>query len=97
MPFVQVNDVKLHYEMEGSGPPLLMVAGTGRNVVKRTARAVRGRGFYCDHFRPSRHRRQRGCPSAHSQIYITPIPPGLSLRTNGSTQQSLRHMAGSPI
>ena len=29
MPFVQVNDVKLHYEMEGSGPPLLMVAGTG--------------------------------------------------------------------
>jgi predicted alpha/beta hydrolase len=29
MPFVQVNDVKLHYEMEGSGPPLLMIAGTG--------------------------------------------------------------------
>jgi 3-oxoadipate enol-lactonase len=29
MPFAQVNDVKLHYEMEGSGPPLLMVAGTG--------------------------------------------------------------------
>ncbi len=29
MPFVQVNDVKLHYEMEGSGPLLLMVAGTG--------------------------------------------------------------------
>jgi pimeloyl-ACP methyl ester carboxylesterase len=29
MPFVQVNDVKLHYEIEGSGPPLLMVAGTG--------------------------------------------------------------------
>src|SRR5512141_594499 len=29
MPFVQVNDVKLHYEVEGSGPPLLMVAGTG--------------------------------------------------------------------
>src|SRR5512139_193116 len=29
MPFVQANDVKLHYEMEGSGPPLLMVAGTG--------------------------------------------------------------------
>ena len=29
MPFVHVNDVKLHYEMEGSGPPLLMVAGTG--------------------------------------------------------------------
>ena len=29
MPFVQVNDVKLHYEMEGSGPPLLLVAGTG--------------------------------------------------------------------
>ena len=29
MPLVQVNDVKLHYEMEGSGPPLLMIAGTG--------------------------------------------------------------------
>jgi pimeloyl-ACP methyl ester carboxylesterase len=29
MPFVQINDMKLHYEMEGSGPPLLMVAGTG--------------------------------------------------------------------
>jgi pimeloyl-ACP methyl ester carboxylesterase len=29
MPFVQVNDVKLHYEIEGSGPPLLMIAGTG--------------------------------------------------------------------
>ena len=29
MPCVQDNDVKLHYEMEGSGPPLLMVAGTG--------------------------------------------------------------------
>src|SRR5512142_1141728 len=29
MPFVQVNDVRLHYETEGSGPPLLMVAGTG--------------------------------------------------------------------
>jgi pimeloyl-ACP methyl ester carboxylesterase len=29
MPFAQLNDVKLHYEMEGSGPPLLMVAGTG--------------------------------------------------------------------
>src|SRR5512147_1095475 len=29
MPFVQTNDVKLHYEIEGSGPPLLMVAGTG--------------------------------------------------------------------
>src|SRR5512143_321963 len=29
MPFVQVNDVKLHYEMEGSGPPLLLIAGTG--------------------------------------------------------------------
>ena len=29
MPFMQVEDVKLHYEIEGSGPPLLMVAGTG--------------------------------------------------------------------
>src|SRR4030095_2403512 len=29
MPIVQVHDVKRHYEMEGSGPPLLMVAGTG--------------------------------------------------------------------
>jgi pimeloyl-ACP methyl ester carboxylesterase len=29
MPFVQVNVVKLHFDMEGSGPPLLMVAGTG--------------------------------------------------------------------
>jgi len=29
MPFVQANDVKLHYEMAGSGPPLRMVAGTG--------------------------------------------------------------------
>ena len=29
MPFVQANNVKLQYEMEGSGPPLLMVAGTG--------------------------------------------------------------------
>ena len=26
---MQVNDVKLHYEMEGNGPPLLMTAGTG--------------------------------------------------------------------
>src|SRR5512144_1552617 len=29
MPFVQANDVKLNYELEGNGPPLLMVAGTG--------------------------------------------------------------------
>ena len=29
MPLVKVSDVKLHYEMEGNGPPLLMIAGTG--------------------------------------------------------------------
>ena len=29
MPFVQVNDVKLHYEMEGSGLPRRMIGGTG--------------------------------------------------------------------
>ena len=29
MPFVQVNDVKLHYEINGNGLPLLMIAGTG--------------------------------------------------------------------
>jgi hypothetical protein len=29
MPFVQANDVKLHYKIEGSGPPLRMVAGIG--------------------------------------------------------------------
>ena len=29
MPLVKVSDIKLHYEMEGNGPPLLMIAGTG--------------------------------------------------------------------
>ncbi|MFN8458405.1 MAG: alpha/beta hydrolase [Anaerolineae bacterium] len=29
MPFVQVNDLKLHYEIEGDGPPLLLITGTG--------------------------------------------------------------------
>ena len=29
MPFAQVGDLKLHYEIEGEGPPLLLVAGTG--------------------------------------------------------------------
>lgn len=28
MPFMQGNDVKLSYELEGSGSPLLMIAGT---------------------------------------------------------------------
>ena len=29
MPFAQLNDLKLHYEIEGDGPPLLLVTGTG--------------------------------------------------------------------
>lgn len=29
MGFVQINDVKLHYEIEGAGPPLLLITGTG--------------------------------------------------------------------
>jgi pimeloyl-ACP methyl ester carboxylesterase len=29
MPFANSNGLKLHYEMEGKGPPLLLIAGTG--------------------------------------------------------------------
>lgn len=29
MPFAHVNEVRLHYEIEGKGPPLLLIAGTG--------------------------------------------------------------------
>ena len=29
MPFANSNGLKLYYEMEGSGPPLLLIAGTG--------------------------------------------------------------------
>ncbi len=31
MPTVRVNDVELYYEIEGDGPPLLLIAGLGAN------------------------------------------------------------------
>lgn len=42
MPFAQVNDLKLAYEIEGQGPPLLMIAGTGGSGAKwRTGPSAR--------------------------------------------------------
>ena len=33
MPYAQINGIRLHYEVEGHGPPLLFVAGLGQPAI----------------------------------------------------------------
>ena len=32
MPFINVNGIQLHYEIEGNGTPLLIISGTGADL-----------------------------------------------------------------
>ena len=33
MPYAQINGIRLHYEVEGHGPPLLFIAGLGQPAI----------------------------------------------------------------
>ena len=45
MPFATINGIKIHYQVQGSGPPLLMLApgGFGSVMSRWTAAGVRRR------------------------------------------------------
>ena len=34
MPFINVNGIQLYYEIDGEGPPLLIISGTGADLAK---------------------------------------------------------------
>ena len=37
MPHAELNGIRLYYEEEGSGPPLLLIAGLGANRLSQAA------------------------------------------------------------
>ena len=62
MPVAEANGIRISYEVEGDGPPLIMITGTGfPGGVYRTGPSAffAPRRLPGHHLRPPRRRRQR--------------------------------------